>query len=96
MGLGIINLLINKNMLLETPELTQNVSLQPNHASAITPGATIYVPSTLFIGTAGNVTVTTAAGETGVVFKNLANGSILPVLVKAVTAATAADLVLLR
>lgn len=69
--------------------------LQATHAVAITAGATVYSPSTLFIGTAGNVTVTTADGDTGVVFKNLANGSILPVLVTAVTAATAADLILL-
>lgn len=72
------------------------INLQAESATAISAGATVYLPSTLFIGTAGNVTVTTAAGETGVVFKNLANGSILPVLVTAVTAATAADLVLLR
>jgi hypothetical protein len=70
--------------------------LQASHATAITAGVTVYSPSTLFIGTAGNVTVTTAGGETGVVFKNLANGSILPVLVTAVTAATAADLILLQ
>ena len=71
------------------------INLQAQHATAISAGATVYTPSTLFIGTAGNVTVTTAAGDTGVVFKNLANGSILPVLVTAVTAATAADLILL-
>ena len=73
----------------------KGVNLQAESAVAITAGATLYSPSTLFVGTAGNVTVTTAAGQTGVVFKNLANGYILPVLVTAVTAATAADLVLL-
>jgi len=73
----------------------REINLQAESATAITAGATVYSPSTLFIGTAGNVTVTTASGQAGVVFKNLANGSILPVLVTAVTAATAADLVLL-
>ena len=71
------------------------MDLQAEHATAITAGTTTYAPSTVFIGTGGNITVTTTGGETGVVFKNLANGSILPVLVTAVTAATAADLVLL-
>ena len=71
------------------------INLQAEHAVAITAGATVHPASTLFVGTAGNVTVTTAGGEAGVVFKNLANGSILPVLVTAVTAATATDLVLL-
>ena len=71
------------------------INLQAEHAVAITAGATVYPASTLFVGTAGNVTVTTKGGEAGVVFKNLANGSILPVLVTAVTAATATDLVLL-
>jgi hypothetical protein len=71
------------------------MNLQAESATAITAGATVYTPSTLFIGTAGNVTVTTSKGQTGVVFKNLANGSILPVLITSVTSATATDLVLL-
>lgn len=71
------------------------IKLQAEHAVAITAGATIYAPSTLFVGVGGDVTVTTVSGETGVVFKNLPSGSILPVLVIAVTAATATDLVLL-
>ncbi len=72
------------------------INLQAEHAVAISAGVTTYPPSTLYIGTAGNVTVTTAFGDTGIVFKNLPNASILPVLVTAVTAATAADLVLLN
>jgi hypothetical protein len=71
-------------------------NLQPTKAEAITASATVYAPSIVFVGTGGNVTVTTADGDTGVVFKNLASGSTLPVLVTAVTAATAADLVLIR
>ena len=72
------------------------ISLQPEHAVAISAGATVYTPSTLFIGGAGNVTVTTAGGETGVAFKNLPAGSILPVLITAVTISTATDLVILN
>jgi len=53
-------------------------------------------PKTLFVGTGGNVTVTTAKKTAGVVFKNLANGSTLPVLILDVTAATATDLILLN
>jgi hypothetical protein len=71
------------------------LNLQPVNATEIEAGVTTYTPSTLYIGTAGNVTVTTAGGDAGVEFVNLPNGSILPVLVTAVTAATATDLVLL-
>jgi hypothetical protein len=72
------------------------VNLQAEHATAITPGATTYPASTLYVGTGGNITVTTAGGEAGVVFANINSGSILPVLIVAVTAATASNLVLLR
>ena len=71
-------------------------NIQAENAVAVTGGgdATVFaVPSTLFIGTTGNVTVTTSGGQTGVVFKNLPSGSILPVLVTSVTSATAADIV---
>jgi len=71
------------------------IKLQAEHAVAISAGVTVYAPCTLFIGTGGNVTVTTTKGQTGVVFKNMPSGSILPVLITAVTAATAADLVIL-
>lgn len=70
-------------------------NVQPRNALAITPGATTYPESLLFVGTGGDVTVTTAGGQAGVVFKNLASGSTFPILVTAVTAATATDLVLL-
>lgn len=72
-----------------------SLNVQPTHAVALTAGATVYPPFLLFIGGTGNVTVTTASGEAGVVFKNLPSGSTLPVLLTAVTAATATDLVLL-
>jgi len=72
---------------------SKTINIQAESAIAVTPGVTTFAPSTLFIGTGGNITVTTANGETGVVFKNLSSGSILPVLVTAVTAATATDIV---
>ena len=80
-------------------DLSQGVvkmSLQAQHATAISAGATVYPASTLFVGTGGNVTVNTVGGETGVQFTNLVSGSILPVLVIAVTSATASGLILLR
>ena len=86
----------NGDQVVQLGQLNNSINLQASSATAITAGVTTYPASTLFVGTAGNVTVTTANGEAGVVFKNLANGSILPVLVTAVTAATAADLILLR
>jgi hypothetical protein len=69
------------------------INIQAESAIAVTPGVTVFSPSTLFIGTGGNITVTTANGEAGVIFKNISSGSILPVLVIAVTAATATDIV---
>lgn len=73
-----------------------NDNLQAKNAYVVTPGATEFAPSTLFIGTGGNVTVNTYGDQTGVVFKNLSNGSFLPVLVTAVTSATATDIVRLN
>ena len=70
------------------------IKFQGEHAAAITAGTTVYTPATLFIGVGGDVTVTTVKGES-VIFKNLPSGSILPVLITQVTAATAQYLVLL-
>jgi len=74
-----------------------DINIQAEYADEITKSDdTVYLPSTLYIGTAGNVSVVTASGTT-VVFKNLANGSTLPVLVTKVLAATTADdLVIMR
>lgn len=71
------------------------INLQAETAGAVTKSdSTVLSPCTLFIGTAGNVTVDTVAGQTDVVFKNLSSSSILPVLVVKVKAATtAADIV---
>ena len=71
------------------------IKFQGEHAVAITAGTTVYAPSTLFVGVGGDVTVTTVKGESGVIFKNIPSGSILPVLITQVTAASASYLVLL-
>lgn len=46
----------------------------------------------LFVGTGGDLTCTNAGG-TSVVFKNVANGTLLLIRTKDVSAATAADIV---
>ncbi len=71
------------------------INVQAEHAVAITAGTTVYEPSLVYVGVTGNVTVTTVGGETGVVFTGVVAGTVLPVLVTAVTAATATGLVLL-
>jgi len=68
------------------------INLQAEHGVAVVVGVS-FIPSTLFIGVGGDITVTTAGGETGVVYKNLPSGSFFPILVTAVTAATATDIV---
>ena len=71
------------------------ISLQPWDAATVTANdTTTFAPSTLYIGTAGNVNVTTAGGTT-LVFSNLNAGTILPVLVTKVllTSTTASNIV---
>lgn len=72
------------------------INLQFETAQAISAGATVYSPSLVYVGGTGSVTVTTAAGDAGVVFAGVPAGSVLPVLVTAVTAATATNLVLVK
>jgi hypothetical protein len=81
----------------QTSKAGLGINVFAESAVAITAGATVYAPSLVYVGTSsgGSVTVTTANGQTGVVFKNLIAGTVLPVLVISVTAATASDLVLL-
>lgn len=83
------------------PDVTQigqrgtGTNLQAEYAAVVVASnSTIFPPSTLFIGTAGNVNVVTAEGNT-VLFKNLLNASFLPVLVTQVlsTSTTATDIV---
>ena len=69
-------------------------NLQATNAATVTKSdTTTFVPSTLFIGTAGNISIVTASGST-VILKNLANGTFIPVLVtKVLDATTAVDIV---
>lgn len=64
----------------------------PAHgAAAITPSDTTNVSARgLFVGTTGNLTVDMPDGQTNVVFKNIANGTFLPIAVTRVKAATTA------
>jgi len=78
---------------------TQRVTQQAIRAVAIGSGADsdLATPgAVVFIGTGGDVTVTTISGDMAQ-FKNLADGSILPVQVKTVWASgtTAQDMIAL-
>jgi hypothetical protein len=68
----------------------------PGDAAAVTPSNSVNLtePSVIYVGTSGNVQVTTAQGST-VVFSNMASGAILPVQVLRVwqTNTTATNLV---
>lgn len=63
-------------------------------AAAITPGAGAlgYTTRALFVGGAGNITVTMAGGQS-VTFTGVPAGAILPICVTHVTAATATNIV---
>lgn len=67
-----------------------------SNAATITPGAGALSQVTrgIYVGGAGNVTVNTVGGQTGVVFVAQA-GAVIPVRATHVTAATATDLVAL-
>jgi len=65
------------------PETTRGVAinLQPINATAVTKSdSTVLPPSTVYVGGAGDVAVTTVAGDV-VTFSAMAAGTILPVLV---------------
>jgi len=70
------------------------ISLQGERFADVTKSdVTTFEESTIFVGTAGNVSVKNSDGDT-VVFKNIANGSFLPILVTQVLdATTAADII---
>lgn len=66
---------------------------KPAHSVAAASGDTFSEPVELFVGTAGTVTVTTEAGDTGIAYKVPA-GATLPVRIKAITGVSgAADMV---
>jgi hypothetical protein len=70
------------------------INLQPINAAAVTKSdATVFAASTLYVGGAGDVAVTTVGGDT-VTFSAMAAGTILPVLVTQVKAATTATLII--
>ena len=67
----------------------------PESAGAVTPSdSATFSPSVVYVGTSGNVAVTTAAGDS-VTFTNVQSGGVIPVRIKAVlaTGTTASNLV---
>ena len=77
--------------------LNNKVSLQGVLGAAVTKSdTTVLTPGCLFIGTGGDVVVRLLGGAT-LTFKNIANGSFLPIVVDQVLdATTAADIIILR
>lgn len=73
------------------------VEFQIRHAADVTKSdTTIFPAGTLYIGTTGNVSVRTADGD-DVVFVNVPDAFILPVLVDMVyDATTASDIIVMR
>lgn len=70
-----------------------STSLYPSSAEAITPGATKFSPSVVWADTGGTVTVIPAEGDgTFTVTFTIPDASTVPVMVIAVTAATASGL----
>jgi hypothetical protein len=77
--------------------LVSDAGIAPaSNAAAVTPGAGALAATTraLFVGTGGDVTVT-MEGSGSVVFTNVPDGTVLPIKVTHVTAATASDIVAL-
>lgn len=75
-----------------------SVTAPAENCFAIVPDDVADLPSAtkaIYIGTGGDVTLRPVAGDTDVVFRNLADGSVLDVRVRAVRAAgtTADDIV---
>lgn len=62
------------------------------NAAVVTPGATVFAPSWITVYGAGNVTVTTEGGQS-LTFTGVPAGHTLPVMCKAVTAATATNII---
>lgn len=71
---------------------TRAVAIVPSDVSALAD-----IPKALFVGTGGNLTVRGSGGGADVVFKNLADASILPLRAQFVraTGTTATDIVAL-
>lgn len=75
------------------------VTLVSSAAVAITADDNaVFSPGCLYVGTGGDINVVLADNDNGIVFKNVPDGTFLPVLVKQVLATgtvTAADFVVL-
>ncbi len=75
---------------------------QPDFATsavAVTVGTTDVKNSALYIGTGGDIEVTAIGSSTSVVFKNIADGSFLPVIVKSITSGvntTVSDIIAIK
>jgi hypothetical protein len=80
-------------------DTTNNVmTLQPTRATAVTASdSTVLEKGLLYVGTSGDVKVKTVGGD-DIVFTNVADSFILPVLVTMVysTSTTATDIVIMR
>ena len=73
-----------------------SVSMIPSSAAAVSKSdSTILAPGILFVGTAGDVVVRMFNGKNLVTFKNIPNGTWLPILVDKVMAATGASDILI-
>jgi len=68
-------------------------------AEAVVVGTTNVASSALYIGTGGNIEVTAIGSSTSVVFKNIPDGSFLPVIVSSITAGantTVSDIIAIK
>ena len=68
-------------------------------AEAVVVGTTKVASSALYIGTGGNIEVTAIGSSSSVVFKNIPDGSFLPVIVSSITAGantTVSDIVAIK
>jgi hypothetical protein len=68
-------------------------------AEAVVVGTTNVESSALYIGTGGNIEVTAIGSSSSVVFKNIPDGSFLPVIVSSITAGvntTVSDIVAIK
>lgn len=64
----------------------KDVNIQGERWVAVTKSdSTVFEPSTIFVGTAGDIAIKNAEGDS-VVLKNIANGTFLPVLATQVLA----------
>lgn len=71
---------------------TRGVAIVPHDVNALAD-----IPKALFVGTGGNITMRGVGGSTDVLYKNVPEGSILPIRAQYIraTGTTAADIVAL-